>query len=87
MSGKVEIYGRDDCRYCAAAIALCQRMKLPAVYHNMTGNDLLKEELIERLGGKPPATVPQIFIGAHRIGGFDDFKRALPVVQQILFGG
>jgi glutaredoxin len=44
-------------------------------------------ELIERLGDTPPKTVPQIFIGAHKIGGFDDLKRALPVVQQILFGG
>ncbi|MCK1543416.1 glutaredoxin [Bradyrhizobium sp. 179] len=85
MSGKVEIYGRDDCRFCVAAVALCQKHKLPFVYHKIT-DALLGAELEERLGD-PPKTVPQIFIGAHKIGGFEDLKRALPVVQQILFGG
>jgi glutaredoxin len=85
MSGKVEIYGRDDCRFCAAAVALCQKHKLPFVYHTIT-DALMAAELEERLGRKA-ATVPQIFIGAHKIGGFDDLRRALPVVQQILFGG
>jgi glutaredoxin len=90
MSLTVEIYGRDDCRFCAAAVALCQKNKLPFVYLDMSGREPLAAfrmvELEDRLGHKP-ATVPQIFIGAHKIGGFDDLKRALPVVQQILFGG
>jgi glutaredoxin len=86
MSGKVEIYGRDDCRFCAAAVALCQKHKLPFAYHNLGSNLVLQAELEDRLGAKPK-TVPQIFIGAHKIGGFEDLKRALPVVQQILFGG
>jgi glutaredoxin len=91
MSGTIEIYGRDDCRFCAAAVALCQKHKLPFVYHDLSATDpaagIRMAELIERLGDTPPKTVPQIFIGAHKIGGFDDLKRALPVVQQILFGG
>jgi glutaredoxin len=86
MSKTVEIYGRDDCRFCAAAVALCQKHKLPFVYHDLGSNLVLKAELEDRLGRKPE-TVPQIFIGAHRIGGFEHFKNALPVVQQILFGG
>jgi glutaredoxin len=31
-------------------------------------------------------TAPQIFIGQHRIGGFDDLQRNYPIVQQILGG-
>lgn len=89
MGDKVEIYGRDDCRFCAAAVALCQKHKLPFVYRDINADPLIMDELAARMGvenlkGK---TVPQIFIGAHKIGGFDDLKRALPVVQQILFGG
>jgi glutaredoxin 3 len=83
---KIEIYGRDDCRFCAGAVAFCEKRKLPYVYHNMSLDPALMSALIVRLGAQPK-TVPQIFIGAHRIGGFDDLKRSYPAVQQILFGG
>lgn len=85
MSGKIEIYGRDDCRFCAAAVAFCQRRQLPFVYHNMTNDSLLKAELELRMR-ETPKTVPQIFIGPHRIGGFDDLQRNYPTIQQILGG-
>ncbi len=85
MSQRVEIYGRDDCRYCAAARAFCQKRAVPFIYHDMTSDALLVDELSERLG-ETPKTIPQIFIGEHRIGGFDDLVRAYPVIQQILGG-
>lgn len=84
MAGKVEIYGRDDCRFCAAAVAACQKHALPFVYYDLV--DPLNGASLEQRLGRAPATVPQIFIGPHRIGGFEDFKRAMPVVQQILSG-
>lgn len=85
MSQKIEIYGRDDCRFCAAARAFCEKRKLPFVYHDMTGSGLLMAELCDRMGGEVKS-VPQIFIGAHKIGGFEDLQRNYATIQQIIGG-
>jgi glutaredoxin 3 len=84
MDHKLEIYGQDDCRFCAAAVAFCDKRGLPYVYLNMTSSPILRVEMLERAPGAK--TAPQIFIGPHRIGGFDDLQRSYPVVQQILGG-
>jgi glutaredoxin len=86
MSLKVEIYGRDDCRFCAAARAFCQKRALAFVYHDMTSDVLVRDDLYARLGFNEPTTVPQIFLGLHRIGGFEDLQRAYPAIQQIIGG-
>jgi len=86
MSRKtIEIYGRDDCRFCAAARAHCERKGYPFVYHDMTENLVLAFDLLDRLGGDPE-TVPQIFIGDHHIGGFEDLRSNDDVIQQIIGG-
>jgi glutaredoxin 3 len=85
MSRVIEIYGRDDCRFCAAAVAHCKRRDYPHVYHDMTNDPALQAALVDRIN-EVPATVPQIFIGEHHIGGFDDLKAADDAIQQIIGG-
>lgn len=85
MSSVIEIYGRDDCRFSAASRAHVQRKGYRFVYHDMTANPALAHDLEDRLGEKPE-TVPQIFIGAHHIGGFSDLQASDAVIQQILGG-
>lgn len=83
---RLEIYGRDDCRYCAAAKALCERRGLRFDYRDMTRDPELRQELEAR---RPDfKTVPQVFLGNHAIGGFDDLSRAVAagVIQQIIGG-
>lgn len=81
MTKQVEIYGRDDCRFCAAAVTFCQKNNLPHVYRDI---DLMGHALEMRRRAPDAKTVPQIFVGQHRIGGFDDLRRSLPVIQKIL---
>jgi glutaredoxin len=85
MSPRIEIYGRDDCRFCAAAVAHCQKRNYPFAYHDIKTYQYLEVDLHHRLGAKPE-TVPQIFIGAHHIGGFTDLQASDAVIQQILGG-
>lgn len=84
MALRVEIYGKDDCRFCAAAVAHCQRRGYPFAYHDVSVQTTW-EELLTRLDDLPD-TVPQIFIGIHHIGGFDDLKAQDEVMQQIIGG-
>lgn len=83
MSLSIEIYGRDDCRFCAAARAHCSRRGYPFIYHDMTGSDAMLAALEARLG-EPVETVPQIFIGSHHIGGFTDLQDQDDSVRQLL---
>ena len=67
---RVLMYTRPFCMYCMAARNLLS--KLGANYEEIrvgrSGPEF--EAMVERCGG--PATVPQIFVGDHRIGGYDD---------------
>ena len=42
-------------------------------YSAIGGNDALRTEMMQRSGRH---TVPQIFIGDHHVGGFDDLSAA-----------
>lgn len=84
MGLKVEIYGRDDCRFCVAAVAHCQKRGYSFVYNDVS-TEPYWADLINRLGNLPES-VPQIFIGDHHIGGFSDLKANDGAVQQILGG-
>lgn len=84
MSLKIEIYGRDDCRFCAAAKAHCTKKDYPFVYHDLTASPILAFDMLDKAPGE--TTVPQIFIGDHHIGGFDDLQANDVVVQQLIGG-
>lgn len=67
---KVTIYTKPGCPYCARALSLLERKKAD-VHEIVAALDAqLKEEMIERSGGR--RTFPQIFIGDQHIGGSDD---------------
>jgi glutaredoxin 3 len=67
---QVEIYTRDYCYYCQAAKELLNRKAVPFTEINTTGKPDLRSEMVNRANGR--STVPQIFIGAVHVGGYDD---------------
>lgn len=67
---KVEMYVTRTCPYCVKAKALLKQKNVNWVEHDVTANEPLIEEMVQRSGGR--TTVPQIFVGEHHVGGCDD---------------
>lgn len=65
----VTIYTTTHCPYCVRAKDLLKRKGQNYVEINAE-DDAVRAEMIEKAGGR--RTVPQIFIGATHVGGFDD---------------
>ena len=66
---KVEIHTTPWCPYCHAAKALLHDKGVP--YDEVDVSDRNKREaMIQKAHGR--RTVPQIFIGGHHVGGYDD---------------
>jgi glutaredoxin 3 len=65
----VTIYTRQFCGYCSAAKSLLKDMGVPFEEIDATGSPGRRKEMIDRSGR---FTYPQIFVGAHHIGGCDD---------------
>lgn len=66
---KIQIYTTNWCPYCNAAKALLEDKGL--TYEEIDATDpALRMEMIQRAHGR--RTVPQIFIGAQHVGGYDD---------------
>ena len=63
------MYTRDWCGYCAAARRLLDDKGVAYLEINVTGDKALRDEARERSGRR---TVPQIFINAKHVGGYDD---------------
>ena len=63
------MYVKGHCPFCIRAKELLESKG--AVYQeiDITGNESLREEMIEKTNRK---TVPQIFIGKVHVGGYDD---------------
>ena len=66
----VEIYTRQYCTYCHYAKELLSRKGVAYREIDVTGNEQVREEMIERAQGH--TTFPQIFIGASYVGGCDE---------------
>jgi glutaredoxin 3 len=66
----VEIYTTRYCPYCHAAKRLLTRKGVGFEEIDVTGNWQGREKMVERANGR--STVPQIFIGAVHVGGYDD---------------
>ncbi|GAB4172216.1 MAG: glutaredoxin 3 [Wenzhouxiangellaceae bacterium] len=72
MSNKsILMYSRATCPYCVAARNLLARKKLRWVEVSLDTQPDKRAEMIARSGRH---TVPQIFIGDHHVGGFDDLN-------------
>jgi len=68
----ITIYTKDYCPYCTKAKTLLKQkgMESHITEIDITGDEKLQAEMIEKSGGK--RTVPQIFIGGTHVGGCDD---------------
>jgi glutaredoxin 3 len=66
----VEIYTTRWCPYCDMAKALLRRKGVDFAEIDLSRHRERRSEMIERANGR--TTVPQIFIGAHHVGGSDD---------------
>jgi glutaredoxin 3 len=69
QSPVVEMYANSWCPYCSAARALLGAKQVRIVEMNVEEFPQYRAEMIARSGRR---TVPQIFIGATHVGGYDD---------------
>ncbi|ELY98514.1 thioredoxin reductase [Natrialba chahannaoensis JCM 10990] len=67
---RVEIYTKTDCPYCEKAKDLFDSKGIEYEEYNVTGDDELFEEMVERADGRK--TAPEVFIDDELIGGWDD---------------
>lgn len=65
------MYASPFCGYCAAAKRLLRAKGVAFTEIDVLAEPERRAEMIERSGRR---TVPQIFIGARHIGGFDDLN-------------
>lgn len=70
----VTIYSKDQCPWCERAKSL---LELHNVAYNeiKIGRDITREEFLEQVPNV--RTVPQIFVGTTRVGGFDDLSASI----------
>ncbi|NEU56391.1 FAD-dependent oxidoreductase [Halorussus sp. MSC15.2] len=67
---RVEIYTKEDCSYCEKVKDLFDSKDVEYETYNVTGDEDLFEEMVERADGRK--TAPEVFIDDELIGGFDD---------------
>ncbi len=72
MTAAVLMYRTEDCPYCHRAEALLKARGVAEIETVRVDLDPARRaEMVERTGRR---TVPQIFIGATHVGGFDDLS-------------
>jgi glutaredoxin 3 len=69
---KVEVYTTSYCSYCVRAKSLLKSKGVAFDEIDITGDDALREEMVELAGGR--RTVPEIFINGRIIGGYDELR-------------
>lgn len=70
---EIVVYLTPTCPYCNMAIKLLKGKGLSFDQINVAGNRELWQEMEEKTGRN---TVPQVFVGEHHVGGFDDLSAA-----------
>jgi glutaredoxin 3 len=70
---KVNIYTTRYCSFCNSAKALLDRKGIAFVEIDVSRDPEGRRKMIERAGGR--MTVPQIFIGATHVGGFEELHQ------------
>ncbi len=65
------MYCTDSCPYCTMAKNLLDSKDVEYEVIDVGTNSSLWEAMTEKTGRR---TVPQIFIGEHHVGGFDDLS-------------
>jgi len=70
MAAEVVMYSTAVCPYCQRAEALLKARGVSAIRKiRIDLEPARRDEMVEKTGRR---TVPQIFIGATHVGGFDD---------------
>ncbi|MCM2313106.1 MAG: glutaredoxin 3 [Steroidobacteraceae bacterium] len=64
------MYSTGWCPYCVRARALLERKGLPFREVKIDEDPAERNAMLARSGGR--RTVPQIFVGDHHVGGFDE---------------
>ncbi|HEY7664421.1 MAG TPA: glutaredoxin 3 [Xanthobacteraceae bacterium] len=67
---QIEIYTTRYCPYCQAAKRLLSRKGVAFTEIDVTGDPGGRSDMVARAHGR--MTVPQIFVGAAHVGGYDD---------------
>jgi glutaredoxin 3 len=70
MSASVQMYSTGYCGYCDRARALLERKGVVVTEIKVDEKIEDRDAMLKRSGGR--RTVPQIFIGDHHVGGYDD---------------
>ena len=68
----IEIYTTGFCAYCHAAKRLLSRKGVEFTEIDVSGDPKGRSDMVARANGR--MTVPQIFIGATHVGGYDDLS-------------
>ncbi len=71
MSNSVIVYTTRLCGYCRAAKKLLDNKGVEYETIAVDFDSEKRQEMMDRSGRR---TVPQIFIGDHHVGGFDDLS-------------
>ncbi|MGA9401778.1 glutaredoxin 3, partial [Haladaptatus sp.] len=67
---RVEMYTKENCSYCEKAKDLLDEKGVEYETYNVTGDDELFEEMVERADGRK--TAPEVFVDDELIGGWDE---------------
>ena len=67
---EIVMYSTGWCPYCDRARALLERKGLRFREIKVDEDPAERDAMLARSGGR--RTVPQIFVGDHHVGGFDD---------------
>ena len=67
----ITVYFSPFCPYCSWAQQLLDGKGVKYTLINVGDDDRLRQEMEDRSGRQ---SVPQIFIGDHHVGGFDDLS-------------
>jgi len=72
MSNQVIMYSTRFCPYCVRARFLLDSKNVDYTDIGVDAKPALRREMLEKSGRH---TVPQIWIGEHHVGGYDDLAR------------
>ncbi|MSP57102.1 MAG: glutaredoxin 3 [Myxococcales bacterium] len=68
---RIQIFSTTTCPYCRSAKAFFDQKGIAYEVIDLTGDRAGQSALVERTGR---TSVPQIFIGDHHVGGYDDLR-------------
>jgi len=68
----IEVFTKALCPFCTKAKNRLKKLALDFTERDVTMDEAAREEMFQRSGRR---TVPQIFIGAHHVGGWDDLSK------------